>query len=405
MAIDTIGANALATSAVTTAKIAADAVTSAKIPAGAVVASDVADGSVTTAKLADSAVTSAKALNLGRRRLNLNGAMLVSQRATTKATLTDGYNCLDRVFTYKNHDGVVEESQSTDTPNSEFYNSLKHRVTTADTSIASTQYHSLSFRLEGNSVTQLGFGTSGAKNVTVSFWVKSSVAGAYGAALRNLASNRFNQATMTINSANTWEKKSITYTGDTSGTWPKDNTQGFHFQLSQAMGTSYQGTSADTWVTNVDVAPANQVNWLATVGNTFYLTGLQIEEGSTATEFEHLSFAEELTLCQRYFQRTQSSASGYQNLVVLVNYSTGTDQRGVIPFVTEMRAGPAIGTSGNLMILGAGGSLSSIGAGDGLTTHMAGLRVNTSSNMSTGQSTLLRGNNDGTAHIKFEAEL
>jgi len=242
----------------------------------------------------------------GRRRLNPNGAMLVSQRATTKATLTDGYNCLDRVFTYKSHDGVVEESQSTDTPNSDFYNSLKHRVTTADTSIAATQYHSLSFRLEGKSVTQLGFGTSGAKKVTVSFWVKSSVAGAYGAALRNLASNRFNQATMTINSADTWEKKSITYTGDTGGTWPKDNSEGFHFQLSMAMGVSYQGTSADTWVSTIDVAPSNQVNWLATVGNTFYLTGLQIEEGSTATEFEHRSFAEELSLCQRYYYRINS---------------------------------------------------------------------------------------------------
>ena len=228
--------------------------------------------------------------------------MLVSQRATTKATLTNGYNCLDRVYTYKSHDGVVEESQSTDTPNSEFYNSLKHRVTTADTSIAATQYHALSFRLEGNSVTQLGFGTSGAKKVTVSFWVKSSVAGAYGATLRNLASNRFNQATMTINSADTWEKKSITYTGDTSGTWPKDNTEGFHFQLSMAMGTTYQGTSADTWVTNIDVAPSNQVNWLATVGNTFYLTGLQIEEGSVATDFEHRSVADELLACQRYYQ-------------------------------------------------------------------------------------------------------
>ena len=246
----------------------------------------------------------------GRRRLNPNGAMLVSQRATTKATLTDGYNCLDRVYTYKSHDGVVEESQSTDTPNSDFYNSLKHRVTTADTSIAATQYHALSFRLEGNSVTQLGFGTSGAKKVTVSFWVKSSVAGAYGAALRNLASNRFNQATMTINSADTWEKKSITYTGDTGGTWPKDNTQGFHFQLSMAMGTTYQGTSADTWVTNIDVAPSNQVNWLATVGNTFYLTGLQIEEGDTATEFEHRSFAEELALCKRYFQVVRQGIMG-----------------------------------------------------------------------------------------------
>ena len=92
----------------------------------------------------------------GRRRLNPNGAMLVSQRATTVSTLANGYNCLDRVFTYKSHDGVVEESQSTDTPNSEFYNSLKHRVTTADTSIAAAQYHALSFRLEGNSLTQLG---------------------------------------------------------------------------------------------------------------------------------------------------------------------------------------------------------------------------------------------------------
>jgi len=165
----------------------------------------------------------------GRRRLNPNGAMLVSQRATTKATLTNGYNCLDRVYTYKNHDGVVEESQSTDVPNSDFYNSLKHRVTTADTSIAATQYHSITTRLEGGNVTQLGFGTSGAKKVTVSFWVKSSVAGAYGAAIRNHNSTRFNQATVTINSADTWEKKSITYTGDTGGTWNKNTSEGLQF--------------------------------------------------------------------------------------------------------------------------------------------------------------------------------
>ena len=270
----------------------------------------------------------------GRRRLNPNGAMLVSQRATTKATLINGYNCLDRVYTYKTHDGVVEESQSTDTPNSEFYNSLKHRVTTADTSIASTQYHALSFRLEGNSVTQLGFGTSGAKKVTVSFWVKSSVAGAYGAALRNLGGNRFNQATMTINSADTWEKKSITYTGDTSGTWPKDNTEGFQLQLSQAMGTAYQGTSADTWVTTVDVAPSNQVNWLATVGNTFYITGLQIEEGSTATEFEHLSFAEELALCQRYYSKISSVD------VATYHATSGSSPTENFTYAQQMRAAP-----------------------------------------------------------------
>ena len=276
--------------------------------------------------------------NTGRRRLNHNGAMLVSQRATTKATLTDGYNCLDRVFTFKSHDGVVEESQSTDTPNSEFYNSLKHRVTTADTSIASNQYHALSFRLEGNSVSHLGFGTSGAKKVTVSFWVKSSVAGAYGTCLRNLAANRFNMRTMTINSADTWEKKIITYTGDTSGTWPKDNTEGLHFQLSMSMGSLYHGTSADTWVTNIDVAPSNVVNWLATVGNTFYITGLQIEQGSTATDFEHRSFAEELESCKRYFFKAKFAHSAYG--------TTSIYPEKQYYYPTEMRANPTISITG-----------------------------------------------------------
>ena len=299
--------------------------------------------------------------NLGRRRLNPNGAMLVSQRATTKATLTNGYNCLDRVFTYKNHDGIVEESQSTDTPNSDFYNSLKHRVTTADTSIAAGQYHALSFRLEGNSVTQLGFGTSGAKKVTVSFWVKSSVAGAYGTCLRNSAGNRFNMQTITINSADTWEKKSITYTGDTGGTWPKDNTEGFQFQLSMSMGTTYHGTSADTWVTTVDVSPSNQVNWLATVGNTFYLTGLQIEEGDKATDFEHLSFAEELHSCNRYYIDTRSGGSSYGGVAmtrsVYPHYGYGTSM-----FPAEMRAKPTVtfydGT-------GAAGTITENGAANG----------------------------------------
>ena len=345
--------------------------------------------------------------NLGRRRLNENGAMLVSQRATTKATLTNGYNCLDRIYTYKSHDGVVEESQSTDTPNSDFYYSLKHRVTTADTSIAATQYHAINQRLEGRNVTQLAFGTSGAKKVTVSFWVKSSVAGAYGTCLRSSDANRFNMQTMTINSADTWEKKSITYTGDTSGTWPKDNTEGFQFQLSMAMGTTYHGTSADAWVGTVDVAPSNQVNWLATVGNTFYLTGLQIEEGDVATEFEHLSFAEEEQHCQRYYQTTGGSGftQAYANHCVVINYSTGTDQRGVVPFTTEMRAKPSMTQVGNMTVLGLGGGLSSTSVGDGCTTHQAGIRVNTASNLSTGQGALLRNNNDATAHLAFTAEL
>ena len=388
----TVAVGDIADGSVTTAKLAADAVTAAKLADNAVVIANISSGTL-----------EGSGVNLGRRRLNPNGAMLVAQRGTSKATLTDGYNCLDRVRTYKAHDGVVEESQSTDTPNSEFYNSLKHRVTTADTSIASNQYHALSFRLEGNSVTHLGFGASGAKKVTISFWVKSSVAGAYGTCLRNLASNRFNMQTMTINSADTWEKKSITYTGDTSGTWPKDNTEGLQFQLSMAMGDLYHGTSADTWVTNVDVSPSNQVNWLATVGNTFYLTGLQIEEGETATEFEHLSLAEELQLCKRYFQNI--GADGTPN--------AGFNYNGLPMFTchwpVEMRAAP----TGSVQ--GTGSAYSSTNASGqtnytGSTTSNLNIYLKSNRNYLTGGSWSGSGNDRGNAllgnqNIDFDAEL
>ena len=342
--------------------------------------------------------------NLGRRNLIINGAMQIAQRATTKATLTNGYNCLDRVFTYKSHDGVVEESQSTDTPNSEFYNSLKHRVTTADTSIAAAQYHALAFKLEGNSVTQLGFGTSGAKKVTVSFWVKSSVAGAYGTCLRNLASNRFNMQTMTINSADTWEKKSITYTGDTSGTWPKDNTEGLQLQISQAMGSNYFGTSADTWVTNIDVSPSNQVNWLATVGNTFYLTGLQIEEGDTATEFEHRSFAEELSLCQRYYEQVGSGAPALANSST--QFWTGYQ------FKTEKRAEPTASVIASTVryfkygIANRDNSSPSIGQAY-YSPRSANIRVDNFSSLSANESAMTGGSttNHRDVMFAFDAEL
>lgn len=345
----------------------------------------------------------------GRRRLNPNGAMLVSQRATTKATLTDGYNCLDRVRTYKSHDGVVEESQSTDTPNSEFYNSLKHRVTTADTSIAAGQYHALSFRLEGNSVTQLGFGTSGAKKVTVSFWVKSSVAGAYGTCLRNAASNRFNMQTMTINSADTWEKKSITYTGDTGGTWPKDNTEGLQFQISQAMGVSYQGTSADTWVSTVDVSPSNQVNWLATVGNTFYLTGLQIEEGTSATEFEHLSFAEELSLCRRYFQRVGEITASNLGSMPGIQSTRNTTNQAIMSYQcpVPLRAAPSVSKSGSFTLYGSGqgitlGSLLAVSTNQNLQQQVTFTATATGINSNTDQVLYGSGNN---TYIQFDSEL
>jgi len=369
MAIDTLGANALASNSITTAKIAADAVTSAKIPAGAVVASDVADGSVTTAKLADNAVTSAKSVNLGRKNILINGSFNHWQRGTSFSSNVYG---ADRWKFYA--PGSHAYAQSTDTPDSP--NNFKYSAscTGSGDSTGLTQFV--------ESINASHIPSSGSTKVILSFYLKHTT---------NSGTAKITSVVGTMNSA------------DNSGASTNRSTQNHNTTTSWARYT-HEMTGADLTaaVTNGLVVTIKHNG----SGNTvFLLTGCQLEINESVTDFERLSFGEELALCQRYYQRTQGSASGYQNLVVLVNYSTGTDQRGVIPFTTEMRAGPAIGTSGNLMILGAGGNLSSINAGDGLTTHMAGLRVNTSSNMSTGQSTLLRGNNDGTAHIKFDAEL
>ena len=279
------------------------------------------DGSTAITTGADGYVSFAKTQIGGRRNLIINGAMQVAQRGTS-ATVSNGYNALDRVYTYKVHDGAVTESQSTDTPSSEFYYSLKHEVDTADTSIGAAQYHSLNWRIEGYDASRLGFGTSGAKSCVLSFWVKSSVTGDYGVALRNNDNNRFNMRTMTINTADTWEQKTITFTGDTAGTWLKTNGLGLGIQISMAMGTDFQGTSADTWVTNVDVSPPTQVNWLNTVGNTFYITGVQLEVGTVASPFEHISYGEQLALCQRYYEVGTSNFSNPMFSGYVVNTNT-----------------------------------------------------------------------------------
>ena len=276
---------------------------------------------------------------LSHRNMVVNGGMMVAQRGTS-GTVADGYNQVDRVYTWHQHDGAVTESRSTDTPNNQFSHSLKHEVDTADTSIGSNQYHAFRFASEGyDSAAIAGWGTSDARKVTVSFWCKSSVTGEYGATMRNGSSNRFNQQSITINTADTWEYKTITYTGDTGGTWGKTNGVGMIFQLSLAMGSTYQGTAGDSWKTSIEVASSNQVNWLATAGNTFYLTGLQIELGSKATPFEHRSYDDELNRCRRYYQEKHFGQSGLVAVGITWDQSAAVAQ---IDFLKEMRTEPSI---------------------------------------------------------------
>ena len=182
-----------------------------------------------------------------------------------------------------------------------FVNSLKITVGTVDTSLASSDRYSIYQYIEGYNVQDLDFGISTAKSVTVSFWTKSSVVGTYGVWLSNGAYSRSAVNTFTINVANTWEYKTLTFVGDTTGTWIKDNGPGLHLGIQLSAGSGYQTSSTNTWAGTAYFTTSGQVNWMATTSNTFYITGVQLEKGSTASSYEFRSYQKELMLCQRYY--------------------------------------------------------------------------------------------------------
>ena len=283
-------------------------------------------------------------VSAGRKNIIINGDLRIWQRSTS-ATINTSVNTThrtaDRWNNYHNTDGAVTESQSTDVPaGSGFYYSLKHIVTTADTSIATTQYHCHKYDIEGYDVAHLMWGTSQAKPITVSFWAKSSVTGDYGFCIRpGINNSRLYVDTLIISQANTWKKYSFTVPGCTDGTWGKVNNAGMQIQISHAMGTEYQTSTLKQWITALDVSPTTQVNWMSTVGNTWYITGLQVEVGKNATEFEHRSYAEELALCQRYFYIN----GGTQHQIISQAFSPHTTEIAVAwPHPTEMRAVPTV---------------------------------------------------------------
>jgi len=276
--------------------------------------------------------------------LIINGDMKIAQRATSSTSTTDGYVVVDRFFlqAQAGNNGTTSYSQSTDAPTG-FTNSLKIECTTADTDIASTQYSRILHNIEGNVFSSLGGGTSWAKSFTVSFWVKSSLTGTYGVTAQNTDVSRGMAKDYTINSANTWEYKTVTFTGDTSGTWATDTSMGARINFGLATGSSRGIAPSNTW-SNFDArGSSNQVNWMATSGNTFYITGIKLEEGSEATDFQHTSYGDELAKCKRYFERQTGLASCEQGIVAR---TTSTREHVQVWGVTK-RATPSITFSTN----------------------------------------------------------
>jgi len=255
----------------------------------------------------------------GRRNIIINGSAIVSQRSTSTASLSSGNNfVLDRTRFQLTNGGTWTMSQSTTVPTGQgFSHSLKLDCTTADTSLGSTDYLLVQQLIEGQDVQQFAFGTSDAKSVTVSFWIRSNKTGTYTLEVQQQnSSNGFyqNAKTFTISSANTWEKKEITFVGNTSQNIINSNAVGFYVTIWLGTGTSRtSGTFTNgTWHnTTANRISSSNVNLADSTDNELYLTGLQMEVGEQATPFEHRSFGEELGLCQRYYQQFSGDPEAY----------------------------------------------------------------------------------------------
>lgn len=264
----------------------------------------------------------------------INPGMVIDQRYSGGASTGQGY-LVDRWRTWFDP-GTYSFQQVSDAPTG-FTNSL--RVTKTNTT--QSTYAGIVQYIEGFNTSDLSFGTANAQTVTLSFWVKSSITGTFSVAFGNAAENRWYGATYTINSANTWEKKSVTVAGDTSGTWV-GGTNGIGLQIWFNYGQAATAQAANTWTTSADArAPTGTTNLGTTNGATWQLTGVQLEKSSTATSFDFRSYGTELALCQRYYyQYTAATQFGQNGGNISNGYSTYFGF--TIPFKVSMRTNPTI---------------------------------------------------------------
>ena len=260
----------------------------------------------------DSSVQDTAATGFGFKNRIINGAMVIDQRnAGASVVVGSGVFPVDRWYSVEDTDGALTAEQVEDVP-AGFVNSVKITTTTADSSLTTTQTAQFMQMIEGFNVSDLGFGSASAQTVTLSFWVKSSLTGTMGGSVRNDSANRSYPFSYTISVANTWEQKSITIAGDTTGTWLTNNGIGLRLVFSLGCGPSRLGT-AGAWNANNNTGPTGEVPVIGTLNATWYITGVQLEKGSTATSFDYRPYGTELALCQRYYEIGGVYNNGYAN--------------------------------------------------------------------------------------------
>lgn len=335
--------------------------------------------------------------SMGFRNRIINGAMAISQ-AQAGASISVSTDPsprnfpVDRFFCSASGGGVYTVQRSTTAP-AGFTNSLILTVTTADSSIAAGDVYYMCQAIEGFNVADLGWGSASAQTVTLSFWVRSSIAGTYSGALRNNAVNRAYAFSYTINTTNTFEYKTVTITGDTSGTWTTDNSCGIFVDWDLGSGTNFNGT-ANAWSAGNFLRNSSGTNWIATNGATFYITGVQLEAGTVASPFEARDYGRELMMCQRYYCKTfnqsvapASNAGQAGGFVVPAPANTAGDRGYLVTwrFPVSMRAAPTVTTfnpsaAGSGWFTSSGGSVAASTANAGtdavMITHTGAATAN-----------------------------
>ena len=275
----------------------------------------------------------------GRRNIVINGGMSVSQRYGTSAnTPAHTDYVLDRWENHLSQTGKFSVQQVEDAPNGEGVGKYSSKITSLSAyTIQANDFFVYNHNIEGLNADHLQFGTSSAKTITISFYVKSSLTGTFSLAVRNSAYNRSQVQEYSISSANTWERKSLTFAGDTSGTWLTTTGVGIRLSWGLGGGSTYHIASTGTWLGVDDWTTSSSTSVVSTNAATWYITGVQMEIGTQATPFEHRSFGEELSLCQRYYEVVAAGmidtneSSGY--LGVTVQYASA---KRAVPTVTRL---------------------------------------------------------------------
>jgi hypothetical protein len=271
----------------------------------------------------------------------INGDMQIDQRnngASVTANNTGAFT-LDRwrYFITQINKFTVQQNAGSVTPPPGFTNYLGVTSSSAY-SIISSDYFDITQPIEGFNIADLGWGTANAQSVTVSFWVRSSLTGTFGGSVTNSGYNRSYPFPYTISAANTWEYKTITIPGDTTGTWLTNSSRGIELAFGLGNGSSNSGT-ANTWQNGWAASPTGAVSLVGTNGATLYITGVQLEKGTTATNFDVLPYGTELQLCQRYFAVLASgSGQGFLN-----GFVTGASSfQGITNLPVQMRTTPTL---------------------------------------------------------------